>query len=186
MKVIAFTGKPYSGKSEAVKIARNLDIPIIRMGDLIWDETKKQGLEINEQNVGEVANNMRENFGMGIWAKKTINKIKNLRNIDLLVIDGVRNIEEIEIFKNNLGEDFTIIAIEASDNTRYSRAMTRNRIDDSRNIENIKERDKREIRWGLNSIIAFADIVISNDADLRQFKNKINEIFEKYTNITKR
>ena len=43
MKIIAFAGMPFSGKSEAVRIAKDYKIPVIRMGDMIWEETKKQG-----------------------------------------------------------------------------------------------------------------------------------------------
>ena len=68
MKIIAFTGMPFSGKSEAVEIAKKLGIPVVRMGDMVWDEVKKQGLEINDGNVGFIANKMRESHGMDIWA----------------------------------------------------------------------------------------------------------------------
>ena len=95
LKTIAFAGMPFSGKSEAVKIAKDLKIPVIRMGDMIWEETKKQGLELNDKNVGTIANNMRKNHGMNIWAKKTLEKIKSIKDTKLLFIDGIRNIEEI-------------------------------------------------------------------------------------------
>ena len=42
MKIIAFTGMPFSGKSEAVQIARDLDIPVIRMGDMVWEDLDTQ------------------------------------------------------------------------------------------------------------------------------------------------
>ena len=43
MKIIAFTGMPASGKSEAVQLAKDKGIPVIRMGDLVWEETRRQG-----------------------------------------------------------------------------------------------------------------------------------------------
>ena len=60
MKILAFTGMPASGKSVAVEIAKEKNIPVIRMGDAVWFETKKQGLLLNDKNVGKVANDMRE------------------------------------------------------------------------------------------------------------------------------
>ena len=63
MKILAFTGMPCSGKTEAVKVAKEMDIPVIRMGDAVWREVKHQGLELNDKNVGDVANNMREKHG---------------------------------------------------------------------------------------------------------------------------
>ena len=177
MKIIAFTGMPFSGKSESVKIAKEQNIPIIRMGDIVWDETKKQNLELNDQNVGIIANNMRINYGMDIWAKKTIEKIKKIKKIKILVIDGVRNLQEVETFKRELDKDFLLVAIHVSDNLRYQRAMNRNRKDDSKDLMKIKERDNREISWGLNRVIASADIIISNEGSLEELRNKIKQIF---------
>jgi dephospho-CoA kinase len=178
MKIIAFTGMPFSGKSEAVKIAKEQGIPVVRMGDMIWEETKKQGLELNDQNVGTIANNMRKTHGMDIWAKKTLKKINSIKKTDLLVIDGVRNIEEVETFEKELGKDFMLIAIEVSDKTRYKRAMIRGRKDDSMDLDLIKERDRRELSWGLGNVIASADSVITNERSLEEFKDKIKKLLK--------
>jgi dephospho-CoA kinase len=179
MKIIAFAGMPFSGKSEAVKIAKDLNIPVIRMGDMIWEETKAQSFEINDTNVGKIANEMRKTHGMDIWAKRTLDKIKSLEESELLVVDGVRNIEEIETFEKELGKDFILIAVEVSNETRYKRAMTRGREDDSADINLIKERDKRELSWGLGNVISSADIVITNEGTMKDFQNKIKDLLAK-------
>ena len=179
MKVIAFAGMPFSGKSEAVKIAKDMNIPVIRMGDMIWEETKNRGLELTDENVGTIANNMRKEHGMDIWAKRTLDKIKSTKEAKILVIDGVRNIEEIETFEKELGEKFILIAVDVTDETRYKRAMNRGREDDSQDIKLIKERDKRELSWGLGNVIASADVVISNEGPVEVFKQKIKDLFNK-------
>ena len=170
---------PFSGKTEAVQIAREKKIPIVRMGDMIWEEVKKRGLELSDKNVGFIANEMREKHGMHVWAEKTVEKIKSMDDVDFLVIDGIRNVEEIDIFKKELGEEFIVIAIEVSDKTRHERAMIRSRQDDSKDIEKVKERDRREIGWGLAEVIASSDIVISNEKDIESFRAEIRKIFDK-------
>ena len=180
MKILAFTGMPFSGKSEAVKIAKEMGISVIRMGDMIWAETKKQGFEINDHNVGHVANDMRKVHGMDIWAIKTLEKIKTMENVSLLVIDGVRNIEEVETFEKELGKDFILVALEVPNETRYRRAMARGREDDSQDINLVKERDKRERSWGLDNVIASADIVVSNEGSIGEFQEKIKKMLQKF------
>lgn len=177
MKILAFTGMPFSGKSEAVKIAKEQSIPVIRMGDMIWEETKARGLEINDSNVGKIATNMRKEHGMHIWAKRTYEKIRAMKNVEKLVIDGVRNIEEVDFFKENLGKDFILIAVKVSDELRYKRAMNRGREDDSKDLKLIKERDQRELSWGLRKVIKSADIIISNEGPVEDFQKEIKEIF---------
>lgn len=179
MKVIAFAGMPFSGKSEAVSIAKEMNIPIIRMGEYVWEETKSKGLELNDYNVGNTADTMRKKYGMDIWAKKTLEKIKSIKKGKILIIDGIRNIEEIETFEKELGNNFLLIAIQATDEIRYKRAMNRGREDDSKDLKLIKERDKRELSWGLGNVIASADIVITNQGSIDEFKKRINEVFNK-------
>jgi dephospho-CoA kinase len=178
MKIVAFTGLPGSGKSEAVRIAKEKGLLVIRMGDAVWEETKRQGLELNDKNVGEVANSMREKLGMDIWAKRTLEKIKSFKK-DYIVIDGIRNIEEINLFKKELSNDFIVIAIDASDETRKKRTLSRRRKDDVNNLKSFKERDKRELRWGLGAVIASADTIISNEGSIDEFRDKIGKILDK-------
>jgi dephospho-CoA kinase len=78
-----------------------------------------------------------------------------------------------------LGKNFLLIAVQVSDEERYKRAMSRGRKDDSQDINLVKERDKRELSWGLGSVIASADIVISNEGPVEEFKQKIKELFNK-------
>ena len=174
MKIIAFTGMPGSGKSEAVKIAKELGIPVIRMGDCIWEEVKKRGLGLNDENVGRIADEMRKKHGMDIWARRTMEKID--KSHDKIVIDGIRNIEEMDFFREKLGKDFLLVAIHASPETRYKRLMDRKREDDNLTIDRIKNRDERELRWGIGVLIALADVIIVNEGSLDEFKEKVINI----------
>jgi dephospho-CoA kinase len=178
IKMLAFVGMPFSGKSEAVKIAKEMGIPVIRMGDMIWTEVKKQGLELNYKNVGIVANKLRIEQGKEIWAKKTLEKIKSMGKLKSIVIDGIRNVEEIDYFKKNLGKNLKIIVIETSNKTRQKRALKRNRKDDSKNLKKIIERDKRELGWGLGAVIASADIIVPNEKNIKDFRNHIIDLLE--------
>ena len=178
--MLAFAGMPFSGKTEAVKIAKGMNIPAIRMGDMIWEEVRNRGLELSDKNVGTIASRMREKHGKDIWARRTLEKIKSIGEIESIVIDGVRNIEEIDVFKKNLGENFIVIAVEASDKTRQKRALTRSREDDSKDIQKIKDRDKRELSWGLGTAIASADTVVLNEGSIEGFRRQIREILERF------
>jgi dephospho-CoA kinase len=179
MKFIAFTGMPASGKSEAVVIAKDKGIPVIRMGDLVWEETKRQGKELNDKNVGAVAADMRTKHGMDVWARRTVEKIRSLKKSSLLVIDGVRNMEEIDYFKKTLGMDFLVVSIDAPLALRRKRAIARGRTDDSKDLKDLEARDKREIGWGLQKVIADADIVIPNNGTLKDFKKQVETLFKK-------
>ncbi len=175
--MIAFTGMPGSGKSEAVRIAKENGLPIVRMGDMVWDEVKSRGLPLDDAHVGRVAHDMRKQHGMDIWARRTLEYIQtNLKEESCLVIDGVRNGEEVAFFKQYLGDDFQVIAITASEDVRLKRILRRGRADDG-SVESFKARDKREISWGLDRVIAGADRVISNEGSLEGFQKQIQSVF---------
>jgi len=178
MKIIAFTGMPFSGKTEAVKITCKMKINVIRMGDLVWEEVKKRGLELNDKNVGFIANKMRKLYGNNIWAIKTIEKIKLNYKSNLIVVDGIRNCEEVDIFKKKLDKDFTLIAIISDDELRHNRGLKRGRKDDCSDINILKNRDEREIRWGIKKVIESADIIVTNFGSLKDFKKKIIDIID--------
>ena len=161
MTTIAFTGMPVSGKTEAVKCAEKKGIRIVRMGEIIWDEVKKQGLAINDETVACIATKMREIQGKDFWAQQTLKKIQD----DSLIIDGVRSYEEVMTFKKNLG-NFILVAIHASPQIRYQRILGRRRRDDAMNLTQIKKRDARELTWGIGSVISMADKMFINEGSL--------------------
>jgi dephospho-CoA kinase len=42
----------------------------------------------------------------------------------------------------------------------------------------LEERDKRELRWGLGAVIAAADIIISNEGSIDEFRDKIRKTLD--------
>lgn len=173
MKAISFTGLPGSGKSEAVKVAEDMGIKVVRMGDEVRNEARRRGLELTDENLGKIADEMRKKEGMDIWARKCLPDIGN----DMVVIDGIRNMEEVELFRQHINK-FILVAIHASPRTRYERMMKRGREDDTFSEEKLRERDERELRWGIGNVVAMADIVIVNEGSLEEFKEKIKKILE--------
>jgi len=178
MKIIAFVGMPCSGKTEAVQIAKDMGFPVIRMGDMVWDEVKNRGLPLDEKNVGAIADQMRKDLGMDIWAIRTLENISLLEKTKQIIIDGIRNIEEIDTFKKKLGKDFVIIAISASDEIRRKRFLNRGREDDSSDIQDLINRDKRELSWGLGTVIASADIIVPNEDGIDEFRKEIRNVLK--------
>ena len=71
MKIIGVTGLPGSGKSVVSRAAKKLDIPIVRMGDVIREEAKKRN-----QKTGEVAVELRKEYGEFVVAERCVEIIK--------------------------------------------------------------------------------------------------------------
>jgi len=162
MRVYAITGMPGAGKSVAVEVATERSFPVLRMGDFIWEEVRRRDLPVNSESVANVAMQMRTDFGPGVWAEKTVDRILTL-GPSTAVIDGVRSEAELDVFRRRLGHDFTLVAVHASRHTRLERLLKRGREDDVKNESAFDARDERELGWGIGRVIALADIMLVNE-----------------------
>ncbi|MEM4472450.1 MAG: AAA family ATPase [Archaeoglobaceae archaeon] len=178
--IIAFVGYPLSGKSTAAEVAKELGIPVVTMGDFVREEAMKRGLEPNAENLGKIAEEIRKKEGMDAIAKRCIPKIKSLAPI--VVVDGIRGIDEIRALKREFGS-VVIIAIEAPLQLRFQRAKQRGRSDDVLRIEDLIERDRREESWGLREAMEIADFTIENTGNLKDFKEKIKALLKKLLSV---
>ena len=171
---------PGSGKSEAMEVAKARGIPVVRMGDLIWEEVERQGLPRDAKHVGEVANKMRASHGKDVWAIRTCERVrKEAPGHKLVLIDGIRSHEEVDTFRRELGSEFDLVAIHTDPEHRFDRMVKRARADDSTDPAVLKARDEREMTWGIARTIALADEMVVNDGTLAQFRHKVERLLDR-------
>ena len=180
MTVIGFAGLPGSGKSTVLKAIEDLGI-IITMGDVIRNEARARGIEPIDENLGKIAQELREDFGPEIIAQKCVALIKSLES-KVVFIDGLRSIAEVKTFRNSW--KFPIVAVIIDDIIRIERLSNRGRPDDPKNLEEQTERDQREIIFGLNDVINSANYKINNNVTKKEVQKKarklIQEIIKNY------
>jgi dephospho-CoA kinase len=175
MKLIAFVGMPASGKSEAAAIAKKLGIPVVNMGDVVREETARRGLPPTDENIGGTGTALRGEDGMDVIAKRCIPKIRSIKS-KIVVVDGIRNINEIEYYTKEFGNDFRLIAINTPFEIRFERVKKRARSDDMKSMDELKRRDEREKGWGLERAIEKADINSDNTGSIEEFRKKMEQL----------
>ena len=199
-KVLVLAGLPGSGKSVASDIAKSMNIPVIIMGNVIRRETAERGLEPNSRNIGMVASDLREKFGDDVVLQRIWPIIsQELKNNNLVLIDGMRSIAERDSLVQLMGFEPEILAILASENIRNSRLIQRKRSDDL-DIEYIKEnkkiikqinkeknhviseRDAREKGWGVESLLERANYKIDNEDSMELFRISVKALLERLNN----
>ncbi len=168
IKVVAFAGMPGSGKTEAVKVAADRGVQVLRIGDAVWDEVKNRGLPLEAKVVGQVADEMRTEKGPDIWARRTLKKVDS--GAKLVVIDGIRSLAELQVFKAALGNDFVLVHIHLPEAQRMARVLERGREDDTVTEEAFRARDERELSWGLAEVLEEADVIISNTGTKQELR----------------
>ncbi|MBH59459.1 MAG: dephospho-CoA kinase [Thaumarchaeota archaeon] len=177
-KLICVTGLPGAGKSVFCEIGKRLNFKIIIMGNQIRKEVENRGLNNNSEILSKLMIELREKRGKNAIAEMCKDEIikSNEKNI---IIDGIRNIEEIELFKE-IGE-VKIILIKNTKEQRMKFLQERNRSDAPMNLDEFNARDKKELEVGLEEVMNISDIIIDNiNLTKEEFEKKSELILNKF------
>lgn len=170
MMVAGIVGFPASGKGELSSVAREMGIPVIVMGDVIREAARAEGMEPADENLGRVAQELRQRMGMDAIATLCIPLIEQ-QHAPLILVDGIRGDAEVATFRRHF-PTFILIGICSSFATRLNRLQKRGRSDDPTVESDLIRRDSRESGWGLERAIKGADRILINEGDLETFRAK--------------
>jgi dephospho-CoA kinase len=174
MRVIGTVGLPGSGKGEFAAVADELGVPIVTMGDVIRQECRRRGLDPADHH-GEVARSLREEEGPLAVVERSVPMVREaLEDADTVLVDGLRSADELRRFREAFGDDFTLVAVEAPFELRAERIDARGRDNSAR--ETLRERDERELGFGLGEALERADVRIENDDTLAAFRDEVREV----------
>lgn len=157
--LVCLTGMPGAGKSTIAEGLKPKGYEIINLGNAVREEAKKRNLDPTRENLGKLMLELRENNGSGAIAELAKPIIES-SNANVLLIDGVRSNDEIQVLRK-LGT-VKLLAIHASTDTRFNFLQKRGRSDDPQTKEHFNERDDRELGVGVSNSIALSDFAISN------------------------
>lgn len=173
-RIIAVIGMCGSGKSEAVKYFTEHGYKKVYFGEVVMNEMKRLGLEVNEQNERNTREALRREFGMGAMAVKSLPVIDELIKHNNVVIESLYSWEEFKILKDKFGEAFKLLTIYTTKDLRYERLSHRkirpltNEETKSRDISEIEKLDK-------GGPIAYTDYLVVNDGTLEEMNSELKK-----------
>ncbi|NOS85533.1 MAG: AAA family ATPase [Ignavibacteria bacterium] len=173
-KIIAIIGMCGSGKSEAVKFFVESGYKRVYFGEVVMNEMKRLGLEVNEANERATRENLRKEFGMGAMAVKSLPIIEEFMKHSNVVIESLYSWEEFKILTDKFGEAFKLITIYTTKELRYERLLKRpfrpltNEESKSRDLSEIEKLDK-------GGPIAYTDYLIINDGSLDEMNVELKK-----------
>ncbi len=179
--LIAITGLPGSGKTEAAQYLKKKKLPVISLGKIVTDIVNKEHDAKTETVYKEVREGLRKKFGKEALAVLSEEQIlKAFETKKIVILEGMRSWEEYTYLAKKLPHiKIYIVAIHAEKNLRYKRIAHRK--DKSRvfeSEEDIKQRDINElIGTNMGPTIAFADFLIKNNFSLDEFQDKLENVY---------
>ena len=177
-KVVAVVGMAGSGKSAVSRVFEGRGFIRVRFGDITDEEIKKRGLPLNEESERHIRELLRKEHGMVAYAKLNLPRIETALTKSDVVIDGLYSWEEHIFLKDYFGDNFWVIAVWASPQTRYARLT--NRLRRPLTVAEAASRDCSEIEnVNKGGPIAMADITIINESSLDDLKKKTERIIER-------
>src|ERR687891_1171201 len=177
--IVCLTGMPGAGKSSVASFLKEKGFEVMTMGDVVREEAKRQGLEPTDVNLGKMMLKLRQDLGPGAVGHIVLQKLARDGSSNNVVIDGIRSIAEVEVLKN-VGH-VRLLAIHASQDTRFKHLKQRGRADAPSNGNEFAGRDKRELSVGVSEAIALANEMISNnDLTLEQLKLRAYDIVKEW------
>jgi dephospho-CoA kinase len=180
-KIFAIVGMAGSGKSEAVDyLKEKFRWPHVYFGQVIFDEMKKQGLEMNQKNERKTREKLREDEGMGVCALKSLESVgKALEKSNNVLIESLYSWDEHKIMKRAYPDYYKVIAVFASPAVRFSRLKSRKERP-LKTFEDFEQRDRTEIeKTDKGGPIAVADYMIINDGSIDDLHREVDRILIK-------
>ncbi|MES2952944.1 MAG: AAA family ATPase [Patescibacteria group bacterium] len=171
-KIIGVTGTAASGKDEVVRmLVRSIGWEHYSTSDEIRYEATARGIGHSRPELSEIANELRLGMGTSVLAARALARAKGD-----VIISGIRNEGEIEYLKTQ--GDFTLIAVDASADTREMRLRNRDEVRPG-NDPDLKQ-DKKEFAGAshgqqVGKCIEASDIIIMNDGTLDELRKKVDE-----------
>lgn len=181
-RIIGITGAFGSGKSTASSLLSKNGFLDITLSSFLEEEAHQRGItQVTRKVLQDIGNEWRTSYGKGILAQKALVLVNNGQSI---VIDGIRNIGELEILRKS--GQFVLVAIVSDRDKRFER-LTVSRRREALTWDLFTKLDYRDLgiqqeENGLQvaSCIALADKYIENNSTQEAFIKRL-ERFVKET-----
>lgn len=180
--IIGITGAFGSGKSTAANFFKLKGFEKVILSSFLEEEAKKRGFKkITRKILQDIGNEWRRIYRSSILAKKSLELIDKKR-IKKVVIDGIRNIGEIDEFRKQ--KKFILVSIIADRKVRFNRLKKLKRRE-KLTWDIFEKLDRRDLglgqkKTGLQVAVcqALADVFINNNNGVNEFTSRLEKFLK--------
>lgn len=178
---LGFVGRLHAGKGVTISyLVDKYGFYASSCSDRIREEIRREGKEINRDNLQATAGRLRVEFGPDVLAKRTWEEIQK-SGLDKVAVDSIRGKEEAEFFKKVPG--FILVAIVSDPKVRFERVLAQKRESDDPvswdEFLKTDERDDNQEGRNISACMTLADYKIDNNGTKEELYKKIDELIDK-------
>jgi dephospho-CoA kinase len=176
--ILGFTGLIACGKDTASDyFAEKYDAKQVKFSASMKDIMDRVYISPVRKNYQIISRVLRESFGQDLFSKVVAKDVKNLE-ADLIIVDGVRRIQDIDFLKDIDG--FKLISVEVDSKTRFERIKNRNEKpgDTTKTWEEFQKEDVAETEITIPDLMKRADVTIDNNGNLEDFYKQLDKLIK--------
>ena len=179
VRIVAVVGLCGSGKTVVSDYVASKGYHKVHFGALTLKTLKERGLPPTEATERPVSEELRERFGMAVYAERALPEIEQaLSEGKKVLIDGLYSFAEYKVLKKKFGKGLVLLAVYASPEIRHERL--RERLIRPLNAEEAVRRDLAEIeKLDKGGPIAIADATVLNESTLEELYSQVDRALER-------
>ena len=177
--ILGFTGPIASGKEVAKKyIEAKYGASSFKFSTILRNILNSINIDQNRNNIMALSTFLRQQYGEDILAKAIAKSVSESSD-NIIVVDGIRRLADIEYLKKVPG--FTLIAIDAKPEIRYTRSVTRNENpgDAEKGYEEFVADHIRETETTIPEVMSHSDYQLDNSNDFDNLYQQIDKLVSK-------
>lgn len=180
--IIGFVGQAGSGKGTAANLLREkYGAVVFTFSDILIDILNRLFLPSSRDNLVNMSITLRQEFGQNVLAKAMSKQIEN-STADVIVVDGIRRLEDIDDLK--LNPKFHLIEIVVDPKVRFERLKQRNQKPGEAEMtwEGFLAVGQMETEVSIAKVAEQAQIKLNNEGDMKALEEKLDELVKEFKN----
>ncbi|MCI5072232.1 AAA family ATPase [bacterium] len=174
--IIGLTGTNASGKGAAALFLTEQGYDFYSLSDVLRQSMAEKGIAETRLSFIDIGTQLRQEHGVDVLAKKTLEKIKH-RPSKKIVVDSFRHPSEVKLFRAHY-PNFILLCIDAPVELRFERAKHRGRAENADSLEQFIHNEKLESSKNLQAqqlqaTLALADHTLLNHDNLSDLHQQL-------------
>lgn len=180
--IIGFVGQAGSGKGTAAHLLQEkYNATVFTFSDILTDILNRLFLPSTRDNLVNMSITLRQGFGQNILAKAMSRQIDNSQ-ADIVVVDGIRRLEDIEDLRTN--PNFHLIEITVDPKIRFERLKKRNQKPGESEMtwEEFLAVGQKETEVTIAKVAEQAQIKLNNEGEIKELEAQLQKLIESFKN----